>query len=602
MTAFSAARGLIVYSDVNTSSAANTPYWDNVLSFNGASGVYLGEGWVVTANHVGAPGSLIIAGTSYSVQSGTSQQIAGNDLRLFRLFNWQTIALANVNYSEGWSYNPISGTVIEGSGTMVAIGCGVGKGAVVDGGWMWNATSQKQWGLMSVATSPTDKCLTHYFDRTLGAGIAAGTLGDSGGGVFYQNSYGWHLGGVLTNVTDSGYSYYDRNPFAAGDQPGYTLSQRMAGVNAAEIYKTTRLWGISNTTVTSDGTGWVGDTGSALRAVMTGTASVSHAYVGLIDAAGTPTISDSAVGTLVVRAGANVALSGQVSIQTMTAETGAALSLQNADTTVETTAGSSIDCSLSGSHLTFSSYATKFANLRVEASTLAASGITANTLSVGAGAVFVHSRPMQIFVLGGGNGSWSYDSAIISQSVHIDTGAALSTSDFRVQGSSTTITTLGTLLIEGPGEVFLYSDKLFLDVNSTTAFNLGPHALGDLWGPESAFATAQILGNSILFLNGSLDILNSNLASQSASYVLFQAAYQNAFDLKFSNLSPEGILSTAYGSFLITSTWDGQYSRITASQFSSIPEPATWTLLLLGAAGAARAGRRRGGIFGRCAR
>ena len=63
--------------------------WDYVGQVNGASGVYLGNGWVLTAAHVGA-GNFTVAGLSYAFVGGSATSITnGNgttaDLLLFLL-------------------------------------------------------------------------------------------------------------------------------------------------------------------------------------------------------------------------------------------------------------------------------------------------------------------------------------------------------------------------------------------------------------------------------------------------------------------------------------------------------------------------------------
>jgi len=46
--------------------------WDNVISFGGASGVYLGGGWVISAAHVGNPTSVNIGDTSHLIDPAYS--------------------------------------------------------------------------------------------------------------------------------------------------------------------------------------------------------------------------------------------------------------------------------------------------------------------------------------------------------------------------------------------------------------------------------------------------------------------------------------------------------------------------------------------------
>ena len=52
------------------------PGFGYVGKLNGSTGVYLGYGWVLTANHVGA-GTFALDGTNYSYNGVDSHQIGG---------------------------------------------------------------------------------------------------------------------------------------------------------------------------------------------------------------------------------------------------------------------------------------------------------------------------------------------------------------------------------------------------------------------------------------------------------------------------------------------------------------------------------------------
>ena len=80
----------------NTEGAAGFPYWDNVgwrgtrTGDDGINGdgscVYLGDSWVLTANHVN-PGNVILNGVTYAAIDGTSRRIDSIDARVFRIAN-----------------------------------------------------------------------------------------------------------------------------------------------------------------------------------------------------------------------------------------------------------------------------------------------------------------------------------------------------------------------------------------------------------------------------------------------------------------------------------------------------------------------------------
>ncbi len=58
---------------------SGTDGWNYVGQVNGASGTYLGNGWVITAAHVGA-GDFTLGGVTYIPVSGTTTEIDGGDV------------------------------------------------------------------------------------------------------------------------------------------------------------------------------------------------------------------------------------------------------------------------------------------------------------------------------------------------------------------------------------------------------------------------------------------------------------------------------------------------------------------------------------------
>lgn len=76
----------------NTSAPPDDPGWANVGMLAGATGTYIGWGWVLTAAHVGA-GTITLNGLSYEEEPGTAVQLSNNtpgqslltDLVLYRL-------------------------------------------------------------------------------------------------------------------------------------------------------------------------------------------------------------------------------------------------------------------------------------------------------------------------------------------------------------------------------------------------------------------------------------------------------------------------------------------------------------------------------------
>ena len=207
--------------------------WDSVVfvsptpqTFN-ASAVYLGNGFFLTANHVDAvscgQAQVSINDVLYTLDTGFGPggvlRVDGTvDLKIFKV-------LAPPNLP------PV--TLNQGSAdvrvTSYVIGCGVGKGTAVTGGWAWgtDATRAKRWG--SVYTAGRDEIpafgsyLFSYFSTAYGMNVASATLGDSGSGLFQYIGGAWVLSGITAAVTANGHSFYNN-----GGNPDATIYVRIA--------------------------------------------------------------------------------------------------------------------------------------------------------------------------------------------------------------------------------------------------------------------------------------------------------------------------------------------------------------------------------------
>lgn len=225
------ARGVIIDSLTgtgNTSAPADNPGWANVGVRGAGTGVYLGDGWVLTASHVGA-GSIVLGGTTYQVEpntaftltnGGAANKTANTDLVMFRLAtdpglpmlpiaattpgNGVGVTMIGAGRDRGrfaaWSINtstnPDTWTEVPTSGTVSAAG------------YFWDTSRTKRWGTNT--TSGAGWINAGYGDSfTLSTNFsyapgdsfeAQAAEGDSGGATFRKNGATWELAGIMLAV------------------------------------------------------------------------------------------------------------------------------------------------------------------------------------------------------------------------------------------------------------------------------------------------------------------------------------------------------------------------------------------------------------------
>ncbi|MBK8476358.1 MAG: hypothetical protein IPL39_08555 [Opitutaceae bacterium] len=202
--------------------AALDPGWNNVISPNGSSGVYLGNRWVITAGHVMVPASVPIGGILFEVESNSDVRMRRldnadwADLQLFRLKTAPALpAIALID-------SPLAvGTEI----TLIGFGGWCGEAAAFDANWnsvpveasapytgYWRSGWGKCWGTNRVSgiTDFDDgaglaRVYTAVFDAP-GAGSDATAdealiaPSDSGGAIFAQVNGQWRLAGTMIDL------------------------------------------------------------------------------------------------------------------------------------------------------------------------------------------------------------------------------------------------------------------------------------------------------------------------------------------------------------------------------------------------------------------
>ena len=186
----------------NTQPPADDPGWYSVGNQAGATAVYLGEGWVITANHV-SNANPVFAGVSYTMVPGSVQQLQGPggglaDLKIFRVNPFPPLpALALLPGPP-----PVNSEVV-----MIGRGRDRGAAASWNGftGWYHGSTATMRWGTNRVSAANLDVLSTRAFEmifsQTGGTSFEAqAATGDSGGAVFVKSGGVWYLAGILFAV------------------------------------------------------------------------------------------------------------------------------------------------------------------------------------------------------------------------------------------------------------------------------------------------------------------------------------------------------------------------------------------------------------------
>jgi len=200
----------------NTSAPADDPGWAAVGEAGGLTGVYLGNGWVLTANHVGEQ-AIRFAGVTYQPIAGSKHQFttdASNtaDLAVYQIdgdppvpgvalaATPPTLGLEVTLIGQGWNREP---TLTTWSGSFAE----TPPGPTVYTGYKRATGRALRWGRdvvsetgLSIATGPNEtRAFRTRFDDD-GAAVADeahAVQGDSGGAVFAKRNGSWELVGIL---------------------------------------------------------------------------------------------------------------------------------------------------------------------------------------------------------------------------------------------------------------------------------------------------------------------------------------------------------------------------------------------------------------------
>jgi hypothetical protein len=232
-----------------TESSAVAGAWSYVGKIGNSSGVYLGDGWVITAYHVQlvSPGTMLLKDKIYNVDASTfvrltdpnnsskpadlcmvrlnTADLAANPVGLDRLAVSTTTPTADLPITAiGYGFNRATGLTmwdVTHSGSTYTWTETTNPLLADASGYKWDTTgNKKRWGTNNVTDLGGGNTVitvndgfgtTSMFTTTFDSGISSNEMQvadrDSGGGAFYKNidDDSWELAGILlTRDTYSG--------------------------------------------------------------------------------------------------------------------------------------------------------------------------------------------------------------------------------------------------------------------------------------------------------------------------------------------------------------------------------------------------------------
>ena len=227
---FSGSVGAVVIDRVNAGSGnmsapADDPGWNNVGAIGVGGGVYIGYGWVLTANHVGSGDGITLGGVKYPMLPGTGRQLTNagaagksalTDLFMFQIakpsLSLPFIHVASTAPANGETVTMIGrGRLQQANPTYWDINDSVNP-------WVWTETTEAlsneagfktdgtksmRWGTNAIDDRGWFKVgvdvlgLGTTFDPYVSTNEAQVVSGDSGGAVFVKQAGAWNLAGII---------------------------------------------------------------------------------------------------------------------------------------------------------------------------------------------------------------------------------------------------------------------------------------------------------------------------------------------------------------------------------------------------------------------
>jgi hypothetical protein len=199
------------------------PYWRHVGQIERSTGVYLGNGYVLTAAHVGAGAFRTCDGKLYPVLAGSvhffrNRDGSAADLCMFRVQMKAGDPLERLPAMPLSTMPPRRGREL----LMVAGGAGWKPGQP---GFAWGDDYRVRWGLNAIeeiysVPMPTQKYLSYGFATRFDpvGNQCQAAPGDSGGAAFHFNARDrrWELAGVIVAVdSDFGAAKFGNQTYIA---------------------------------------------------------------------------------------------------------------------------------------------------------------------------------------------------------------------------------------------------------------------------------------------------------------------------------------------------------------------------------------------------
>jgi hypothetical protein len=225
----------------NNTAPGGQPFFQNVGSIGSASAIYLGDGWVLSANHVAGslPGSVNFGGVGYTTQAGSFHRLENpvysptlsllTDIVVFRLsapLALPGVTISNATPTVGSQVMMIGNgstqvgpptfwnrTVIPGDGNDTWVVTTEALSNIA--GYQTTGAREIRWGENVVNDDNFTANAGHgdvisfstQFDAVGLTHEAQGVPGDSGGAVFSFNGSSWELSGMMHAV-----SSYENQP------------------------------------------------------------------------------------------------------------------------------------------------------------------------------------------------------------------------------------------------------------------------------------------------------------------------------------------------------------------------------------------------------